>query len=157
MHIINRGDYMYTIYQIMPGDTMNNLAMKFGTSMEELRRINSLPFNYDFTVGEQIIVPNNTNPFLYYTVKKGDSLYALSQKYNVDIDTILKINGLSKTDTIYPNEQILIPQSNVNLYIVEEGDTLKDISNKSNRDIQTLLENNEMLYLLPGQLIIIDK
>lgn len=149
---------MYTIYQIMPGDNMNNLAMKFRTSIEELRRINSLPFNYDFAVGEQIIVPaNNQNPFLYYTVKKGDNLYSLARKYNTDIDTLLQLNGLNKTDTIYPNEQLLIPQANTNIYIVEEGDTLKDVSSKSNTNIETLLNNNEMLYLLPGQLIIIDK
>lgn len=149
---------MYTIYQIMPGDNLNNLAVKFKTNIEELRRINSLPFNYDFTVGEQIIVPTTTNnPFFYYTVKKGDNLYSLGQKYNVDINTLLQLNGLNKTDTIYPNEQILIPQTNTNIYIVEEGDTLKDVSSKSNKDIETLLNNNDMLYLLPGQLIVIDK
>ena len=148
---------MYTIYQIMPGDNLNSLAMKFKTSIEELRRINSLPFNYDFTIGEQIIVPTNNTPFFYYTVKKGDNLYSLAQQYNVDIETLLKINGLNRTDTIYPNEQLLIPQGNTNIYIVEDGDTLNDVSNKSNTDIPTLLANNSMLYLLPGQLIVINK
>lgn len=149
---------MYTIYQIMPGDDLNSLAIKFRTNIEELRRINSLPFNYEFNVGEQIIVPvNNDNPFIYYTVKQGDNLYSLSRKYNVDMDTLLQINGLNKNDIIYPNEQLLIPQSNINLYIVEEGDTLQSVSNKSKTEIQTLLKNNETLYLLPGQLIITDK
>ena len=105
---------MYTIYQVMPGDTMGSVATKFKTSMEELRRINSLPFNYDFSVGEQIIVPaTNNNPFFYYTVEQGDNIYALARKYNVDLDTLLQINGLNKNDYIYPGNQLIIPKNNM--------------------------------------------
>lgn len=149
---------MYTIYQIMPGDTLSNLATKFKTSMEDLRRINNLPFNYDFTVGEQIIVPaTNNEPFFYYTVQKGDNMYALARKYRVDLDTLLQINGLDQDDYIYPGEQLMIPQSSVTTYIVQDNETLSSVSNKLNTNIETLLDNNENIYLLPGQMLIINQ
>ena len=153
-----RGDYVYTIYQIMPGDEISILATKFKTSIENLRRINNLPFNYDFQIGEQIIVPaNNDSNFIYYTVKKGDNIYSLSQKYNVDLEILLQINGLNKDDYIYPNEQLMIPSANIETYIVEEGDTIGIIANKLNKDINDVINENENIYLLPGQLIISTK
>lgn len=149
---------MYTIYQIMPGDEISTLATKFKTSTENLRRINNLPFNYDFQVGEQIVVPsNNDSSFIYYTVKKGDNIYSLSKKYNVDMETLLQINGLDKDDYIYPNEQIMIPSSNIETYIVEEGDTISIISDKLNKEVKDIINENENIYLLPGQLIILNK
>jgi len=149
---------MYTIYQVMPGDTMSSVATKFKTSMEELRRINSLPFNYDFSVGEQIIVPaTNNNPFFYYTVEQGDNIYALARKYNVDLDTLLQINGLNKNDYIYPGNQLIIPKNNIKTYIVLENETLSNVSEKLNTDVQTLINENENIYLLPGQLLIINE
>lgn len=153
-----RGDYVYTIYQIMPGDEISTLATKFKTSIENLRRINNLPFNYDFQIGEQIIVPaNNDSNFIYYTVKKGDNIYSLSQKYNVDLETLLQINGLNKDDYIYPNEQLMIPSANIETYIVEEGDTIGIIANKLNKEVNDVINENENIYLLPGQLIISTK
>lgn len=149
---------MYTIYQVMNGDTLETLAYKFNTDIETLRRINSLPFNYDLTIGEQIIVPaNNEEPFIYYTIQKGDNLYEISRRYNVDLNTLLRINGLNKDDYIYPKEQIIIPKGNITTYIIEENETLKDVSNKLNTSIDKILTDNENIYLLPNQLIIIKK
>lgn len=146
---------MYTIYQIMPGDTINDIANRFNTSVENLRKINSLPFNYDLTVGEQIIVPATKEPYFYYTVQTGDNMYAISKRYNVDLSTLLQINGLKENEYIYPGEEIIIPGSNIKTYIVEEGETLNDVSNKLNTSVDKIIRNNENIYLLPGQLLII--
>lgn len=149
---------MYTIYQVMSGDTLKIIADKFNTDIETLRRINSLPFNYDLTINEQIIVPvNNNEPFIYYTIQKGDNMYEIARKYNTDLDTLLKINGLSRNDYIYPGEQIMIPKGNIVTYIVEDSETLKDVSNKLNIDIEKIVKDNENIYLLPNQLLTIRK
>lgn len=149
---------MYTIYQVMPGDNLQVISDKFNTSIENLRKINSLPFNYDLTVGEQIIVPSiSKEPFIYYTIRKGDNMYEIARKYNVDLNTLLRINGLNKDDYIYPGEELMIPQGNIQTYIVENGETLYDVSNKLNTNVDKIIEDNDSIYLLPGQLLIIKK
>lgn len=149
---------MYTIYQVMPGDNLQVISDKFNTSIENLRKINSLPFNYDLTVGEQIIVPSiSKEPFIYYTIRKGDNMYEIARKYNVDLNTLLRINGLNKDDYIYPGEELMIPQGNIQTYIVENGETLYDVSNKLNTNVDKIIEDNNSIYLLPGQLLIIKK
>ena len=52
---------MYKIYQIEYGDTLDLIALKTNTTIDELKRINGINNNYDISVGELIIVPNNDN------------------------------------------------------------------------------------------------
>ena len=73
---------MYKIYMIQPGDTLENIALKFDTTVELLNRIND---KTDIKVGEEIIVPNNKEiPFVIYRVNKGDTLFDIARRNNVD-------------------------------------------------------------------------
>lgn len=49
----------------------------------------------------------------------------------------------------------MIPQGNIQTYIVENGETLYDVSNKLNTNVDKIIEDNDSIYLLPGQLLII--
>ena len=62
---------MYKIYKIQPGDTLENIALKFDTTVEVLNRLNDLK---DFIVGEEIIVPNNKE-MIIKTFKKWGQKY----------------------------------------------------------------------------------
>ncbi|MEG0826126.1 MAG: LysM peptidoglycan-binding domain-containing protein [Bacilli bacterium] len=147
---------MYKIYQIMPGDTLENIANNFGISIEEIRKINNLPLNYAFQVGEQIVIPNRkTEPFFYYTVLKGDNMYEIAKKYNVDLNTLLQINGLNNGDYIYSGEKIMVPSANVKTYVVVENDSLNSVISKLNTNVNDLIKDNELIYLLPNQLLIV--
>ena len=44
----------------------------------------------------------------YHTVKRGDSLWKISIKYNIDIDTILRSNKIKDPDLIYEGQRIKI-------------------------------------------------
>lgn len=59
-----------------------------------------------------------------YVVKEGDSLYAIAQKYNVDINELQEVNKLATT-MIYPNQVLFIPNGRNSSYITKSGDTLK--------------------------------
>ena len=65
---------MYEIYTITSGDTMFDIANKFGTTEEILNQINGLYKSVVLSPGMQIVVPSNKNQaFWYYTVAKGDN------------------------------------------------------------------------------------
>lgn len=44
-----------------------------------------------------------------YTVQSGDTLYKISQKFNVSMEDIAEANNLEDINTIYVNEQLTIP------------------------------------------------
>ncbi|MDD9304292.1 MAG: LysM peptidoglycan-binding domain-containing protein [Desulfobacter sp.] len=45
---------------------------------------------------------------LFHTVKKGETLWFISQKYKISVTAIRKLNNLSAKDKIYPGNNILV-------------------------------------------------
>ncbi len=104
---------------------------------------------------DNLIVPkNNQNYFNYYTVSKGDSLYAISRKYNINPELLAGLNGLSMTDYIYPNQEILIPKSGFSYYITKEGDTIDLVAGLFKTNAENVLKNNGIIYLAEGQILV---
>ena len=103
---------MYRIYQIENETSLEEIANKFNTTTDNLKKINGINNSYYIQRGNYIIVPllENEN-FETYKVKQGDSMYAIAQKYNVNYNDLLDLNGLDKDEYIYPNQEILIPIS----------------------------------------------
>lgn len=88
-----------------------------------------------------------------YTIKKGDTLYAIAKSYNTNPNLLAQLNGLKIDDYIYPGDVLKIPFKNVLYYITKEDDTLKEVSNIFGKDEKSLIKQNETIYLLPGQMI----
>ena len=104
---------------------------------------------------DNVIVPkNNQNYFNYYTIEKGDSLYGIARRYNINPELLAGLNGLSMDDYIYPNQEILIPRAGVQIYVTKEFDTLKDVVKRFKTNTEKLTMENENIYLLPEQLLV---
>ena len=88
-----------------------------------------------------------------YEIKKGDTLYQISKEYNVNTKLLAELNGLNLDDYIYPGQTILIPKKNVSYYITKDGDTLNELSGVFEKDLSDIVNQNETIYLLPGQMI----
>lgn len=95
-----------------------------------------------------------------YTVQKGDTLYSISKKMNIPIETIKKINKLDNNNLsigqiLYLNEK---DNPEEEYYIVQKGDTLYSISKKFQMKIEELKELNNISSdtLQVGQVLIID-
>lgn len=146
---------MYKIYMIQPGDTLENIALKFDTTVELLNRIND---KTDIKVGEEIIVPNNKEiPFVIYRVNKGDTLFDIARRNNVNYKDLILINGLKEGEYIYPNQELLIPKPDIGVYTVENTESLVQVSNKVGVSIDNIIKQNATIYLLPNQLILYKK
>lgn len=146
---------MYEIYTVSNIDTLESIAKKYGTTEEILAQINGFPTNYQLKPQTEIIVPTETNQtYKYYTVKKGDNVYQIAKKHNVDYDLLLKLNGLDKDDYIYPNQTLLLPKTGLTVYLTKQGDTLSDVAENLNTNIEELLKENQRIYLAPEQILI---
>ena len=148
---------MYSIYQIQVGDTLDTIAQKIGTTKQVLLTINGL-IDTNLIPGDYIVVPMSVNiPFTTYTVRKGDNIYEIAQQSGVDYETLLAINGLNKDDYIYPEQEIIIPNPNFNVYVTRNNDSLATVAAKLNASQTDLIRDNATIYLLPEQLILYRK
>lgn len=146
---------MYKIYQVEYGDTLELIAEKTNTTVDNIKNINGFTENSDLIVGSLIVVPNkNDMLFETYIVKQGDSLYSIARTYNIPLDTLIMLNGLNKNDYIYPNQEIVIPKSGIKLYVTKEGDTLANIINYMGIDANKLNNQNKNILIVEDQLLI---
>ena len=146
---------MYDKYLIKEGETLEDIASRFNTSVDMILSINDIYSREYLRAGEEIIVPKNQESyFTYYTVNQGDSLYQIARKYNINPSLLALLNGLNMEDYIYPNQRLIIPKSGYSFYITKDGDTLEIVRDKFNKNWEDISKYNETIYLLPGQLMI---
>ena len=130
------GDGERITHKVRKGETLSHISMKYGVSVNNIRRWNGIKGN-NIRVGQKIVIySNNKGPasssassktssssksdkssvkttedggYLYYTVKSGDNLWDIAKKFDgVSYEQIMKINGFTKKSKIYPGNKIKI-------------------------------------------------
>ena len=168
-----------TRYRVRRGDTMSELAERFGVSISQLRHWNNLADNR-LVAGKSIIIHGNesavslgdnvnkTSATLnYYTIKSGDALGIIAEKYHVYVSQLKKWNNLysnkivaGKTLKIYSDDftdakvspkkeikyaDISPKQSNTGkTHKVLRGESLYSIAQMYNIDVRDLKKRNHL-------------
>ncbi len=96
---------------------------------------------------------NNTY-FNYYTIEKGDNLYEIARRYNINPKLLAAVNGIDNNEYIYPGQEIMIPKSGYSYYITGEGDTLDGVAKAFKTTKENVMRFNEAIYLLPEQILV---
>jgi murein DD-endopeptidase MepM/ murein hydrolase activator NlpD len=91
---------------------------------------------------------------LEVTVKKGDTLYGLSQEYNVSIRELIEENKLKRPYVLQIGQKIKIP---LDVYTVKQIDNISTIANKFNVYEKEILSLNKINNVRSGQTIFIPK
>lgn len=152
-------------YTVKSGDTLWSIAKKYNISVDELKKINNLSTN-SLTINQvlQLPVDENVTDVFTYTVKPGDTLYSIANKFDISVNELQSINNLSTS--LLSIGQVLnvrpsmsdIPQDNNEKsteYIVKSGDTLYAISNKFKIPVDKLKSINNLTsnLLKVGQIL----
>ena len=149
---------MFEKYRVKSNETLDDTARMFHTNKEYIEDLNNLYYSESLREGMDIIVPKNkTKYFDTYTINKGDTLYAISKKYNINPNLLASINGLNLDDYIYQNQVLLLPVSGYSYYVTAEGDTLDTVSQMFKKNKENILKENETIYLLPGQILVSER
>ncbi|NLB88365.1 MAG: M23 family metallopeptidase [Syntrophomonadaceae bacterium] len=79
----------------------------------------------------------------YHQVKKGDTLWDIARKYQVDLNTIMAMNNLNKNSVLHIGQTIQIPyNSRARVHTIAKGETMWDISQKYDVDVHQLIRAN---------------
>jgi len=134
-------------YVVVKGDSLYQLAKKYNTSVDEIKKVNGLSSD-NLKVGQKLIIPEQIiikeNE---YQVKAGDSLYQIAKKYNTSVDELMKLNNLS-SNLLKIGQILKISELNDEVvngeYIVKKGDSLYQIAKKYNISVMELKELNNL-------------
>lgn len=152
MHIYQKKNPNIVTYIVKSGDSLWQIARRFGVSVETLRRINGIYYDY-LRVGQVIQIPLNNlqshENYKMYHVLPNDTLWSIARRFHTTVDSIKLANNLLN-DTIYIGQNLKIPIKN-HLYIVKYGDSLWKIA----RRFQTTVENLKVMNHLSNDMIYI--
>lgn len=103
-----------TSYTVKKGDTLSEIAAKYGTTYQTLASYNGIANPNKIYAGQVIKIPNgtvSTSSNTTYVVKKGDTLSAIASKYGTTWQKIYQDNKSvigSNPNTIYAGQKLII-------------------------------------------------
>ncbi len=159
---------VYGRHKVVRGDTLSDIAKRYGISLRELKRLNKIKHNTAM-LGVRLKVPISkavssvpkrssksatATTTVIHKVRSGDSLSKISAKYNVTIRAIKRANNL-KSNALIKGRKLTIPGVSQKLasqnsnaqprkHTVRRGDTLSEIAQKYRVTVAKIKSANKM-------------
>lgn len=141
-------------YRVRSGDTVTQIAKRFGISVSKIARLNNLGPSSLIKVGQTLKL-TGTSPkqavVESYRVKAGDNLSSIAKRHGLTLQDLTAINRISANTIIYPGQILRVakiitssqPQANTpDSYQVRAGDSLESIAKSYSLTISALREFN---------------
>ncbi len=113
-------------HRVQRGETLGHIAQMYGTSVTAIRAANNNVNPRRLQIGQRLIIPragasptrvasaapatgsgaSGSGP-LTVTVQRGDTLWAISRRYNVPTSRLMQLNGLDSS-VIHPGDRITV-------------------------------------------------
>ncbi len=151
-------------YIVKKGDSLWSIASKNNTTVDNIKKLNNLSSN-NLSVGQVLKLSYDAKKedikgSNIYTVKKGDSLWLIANKYGTTVDELKNANNLKST-TLSIGQTLIIPEKKESTskisYVVKKGDSLWLIANKYDTTVEKIKSTNNLKSntLSIGQVLVI--
>ena len=153
---------------VKPGETLSEIAERNGTSVERLMQLNGLRDAKDLQAGSRLQMPGGggraaatgrsvggTAP---YTVKPGETLSELAERYGTSVDRLMQLNGLRDAKGLQAGSRLQVPgggpsraatppppapvNRNARQHQVKPGETLSEIADRYGVPLDRLIALN---------------
>ncbi|MYC96981.1 MAG: LysM peptidoglycan-binding domain-containing protein [Caldilineaceae bacterium SB0661_bin_32] len=110
----------YEVHIVKPGETLSEIAKYYGTTVADLRRLNSLRDANFVWYGQRLLVDGGgtasvqtqaAERYQQYRVRAGDSLTNLARRHGLSVSRLAQINGISPWHWLYRGQVLQVPGS----------------------------------------------
>lgn len=124
-------------YQVLPGDTLEVIAARYGTTVDLLAQQNNIVNQHQIDVGQILVIPTAVPPTatptplptatpvstatpivdpvttstVTYVVEVGDTLGEIAAQFNTTVAAIAQLNGITNPSRIFPGQELRIPSA----------------------------------------------
>ena len=102
------------VYIVQAGDTLFGIARRFGTSVDEILRINAVADSARIFPGTELTIPGYpgvSGTLTFREVVFGESLETLALDYPIEPDGLARLNRIIKHDVIYAGQSLIVPEA----------------------------------------------
>lgn len=166
------------IHTVQAGQNVWDIAVAYDVAPSEILALNRLTQDAAISPGDElVIVPAevvievNEDGSIWHRVEEGQSLWVISREYDVELERILEINGLTEASIIRPGDDLLVQPPTDGSWIeiedrpkpavyhtVIEGQFLYNIAAIHGVDLETILTLNNLTensIIQPGDELLI--
>ena len=155
---------------VKPGETLSEIAERYGTSVERLMQLNNLRSPQDLWAGSRIQVPGAGGSTARggggsgsgnYTVKSGETLSEIAERHGTSVERLMQINNLRSPQDLWAGSRIQVPGAsparptgsstakapvnrNAREHKVQPGETLSEIADRYGIPMARLVSLNKL-------------
>jgi membrane-bound lytic murein transglycosylase D len=152
------------VYQVRTGDTVSQIAEKYGVSLASVLETNNLRARDRIFPGQNLVIAASgdgtpVGDVIVHEVTPGETVYSIARKYAASWKEVLRDNNLDEKDTIYPGQRLTIAAGgssggHVIIHTVVSGENVTLIARKYGVTVDRILDlnglgRNQRIY--PGQ------
>jgi LysM repeat protein len=98
-----------SVYYVQRGDTLRKIAARYGTTVNEILRLNPQITNPNIIYVGQAITISGQSSSQSHTVQRGDTLRIIANKYGTTVDALLALNtNIKNPNLIYIGQVIRV-------------------------------------------------
>ncbi|RIK44961.1 MAG: hypothetical protein DCC57_16995 [Chloroflexi bacterium] len=117
------------VYTVQTGDTLEQIALRFGVDVNSLRLLNRVESSAGLAAGDRLLLPatrqelappqpapagpGTDGPAAGYTVEAGDSLGVIAQAHGLTLAELMEANQIANPDAIYVGQRLALPTPTV--------------------------------------------
>ncbi len=147
-------------HKVKFGETIYSLSKKFKVKRKKILKLNQLKKRSKIKIGQILKIPTNkkdtetiktvnTNEFIPYEVKAGETKYTLAKRNNISIERLEEINPKLKSEALKEYDVILLPNTNNNTEITQKLYTITKEDSFYNFQHKYGYTKNELIALNP--------
>ena len=173
----SRGSSRGGTITVRDGDTLSGIADRAGISVNRLMRLNGISDPDKLSIGQTLVVsgsggsgyssqaaPAKPLPTAPYTVKKGETVSELAERFGTTTNRLLQLNNISDPKLLVAGKRIAIPgrpttapasgprgsaapaagTSKTSEYVVQSGESLSHIADRYNTSVDRLVALNKL-------------
>lgn len=110
------------LHTVSRGDSLWKIARRYDTSVATLTSVNNISSRAVLRPGQQLKVPlsvdvdsENGRKVVRYTVRRGDSLWSISRRFDVSVSALRQWNSLNQQALLQPGQELQLYVDNSNI------------------------------------------
>ena len=119
-------------YSVQRGDTLYSVANQSKLSVSELAELNNISANTGLRIGQNLKVPAQNKAPEQYVVQSGDTLTGIANRFEMNIDDIADLNGMSRAASLRVGQRLQL-----------SGEPVAKIENRNEAKAETRVSNGK--------------